>query len=50
MPDTPSSSTSRQHVVQAVAELVEQRDDFVVREQRRRLAVDTAGGVKLQTR
>ena len=44
MPDTPATSTSRQQLVQAVAEFVEDRDHLVVRE-RRRLAVDRRGQV-----
>jgi hypothetical protein len=46
MPDTPARRP-REHVVQAVAELVEQRDHFVVREARR-LAADRRE--KLQVR
>ena len=48
MPETPAIVDARQQVVQAVAELVEQRDHFVVREQRR-LAADRARE-KLQVR
>ena len=41
MPDTPGDFDARQELVQPVAELVEERDDFVVRE-RRGLAVAAA--------
>ena len=42
MPATLGIVDARQHVVQAVAELVEQRQHFVVREQRRPVAPPAA--------